>query len=96
MCARREQGAAVFTTAEKGLFGLVAAGAVVGLYALATGLMVLGARAGRDRAATLPGVELDGDAKDLFKAAMAKGLMINVTAGSVVRLEPAMARFLAP
>ncbi|MCG6908194.1 MAG: basic amino acid/polyamine antiporter [Desulfobacteraceae bacterium] len=39
--ARREQGAAVFTTAEKGLFGLVAAGAVVGLYALATGLIAV-------------------------------------------------------
>jgi len=39
--ARREQGAAVFTTAEKGLFGLVAAGAVVGLYALVTGLIAV-------------------------------------------------------
>jgi arginine:ornithine antiporter/lysine permease len=39
--ARREQGQAVFTTAEKGLFGLVAAGAVVGVYALVTGLIAV-------------------------------------------------------
>ena len=39
--ARREQGQAVFTTAEKGLFGLVAAGAIVGVYAMVTGLIAV-------------------------------------------------------
>jgi arginine:ornithine antiporter/lysine permease len=39
--ARREQVAGVFTTVEKGLFGLVAAGAVVGVYALVTGLIAV-------------------------------------------------------
>ena len=36
------------------------------------------------------GIELDKPCKSLFPAAMAKGLIINVTADSVIRLLPPM------
>ncbi len=39
--ARREQAAPVFTTAEKGLYAVVVAGAVAGIYALVSGLIAI-------------------------------------------------------
>jgi arginine:ornithine antiporter/lysine permease len=39
--ARREQGKPVFTAAEKGLFAVVVAGAVYGIYALVSGQIAI-------------------------------------------------------